>query len=106
LQVGSSSSSSSQLWQHTPASLLLRKDHPDSLRDTALFMGGVQYAPSFPALFTRAFMQHEIGPNLSISRFRRYQAAASLPWAVAHGQSHFHRTYNQSAFEWSGVLKT
>ena len=86
----SSSSSSSHLWEHTPSSLLLRQDHPDTLRDTVLFMGGAQY-PSL-AIYCNRFG--------ALNAYFRYQAASSLPSVVKTGQSHFHRLYNISAFEW------
>ncbi len=98
MRVGTSSSSSSStdLWEHTPSSLLLRRDNPDSLRDTVLFMGGLQCSTP----------HHKLQQYFCIKLMLRcrYEAAASLPWAVKSGQSHFQRLYNMSAFEWCAFV--
>jgi hypothetical protein len=90
-RMRASSSSSSELWEHTSASLLLRRNHPDSLRETVLFLGGVQYVlrlfKSLPNC--RINRSLEIGTK-QLHRFRG-------PSSTTYYHQHFHRPISATA---------
>jgi hypothetical protein len=91
MRASSSGGGGSELWEHTSASLLLRRNHPDSLRETVMFMGGVQYVlrhlKSLPKC--RINRSLEIGTK-QLHRFRG-------PSSTTYYHQHFHRPISATA---------